>query len=149
MTMRSRWPASRSIWGPYESHPDKHLITAADAPGHPIQRTGHGQYVEGPDGQGWHTFLMGRPIQGPDGSNGRFCPLGRETGIERVVWSDDWLYLEAGGQLPRVELPGPTEADRRQCGHPIRSSTTAPCRPSSSGREPRRPSGSSGWTTAR
>ncbi|MCR8726423.1 glycoside hydrolase family 43 protein [Frigidibacter sp. ROC022] len=101
---------SRSIWGPYEDHPDKHVITCAHAPDHPIQRSGHGQYVEGPDGQGWHSFLMGRPIQGPDGS-GRFCPLGRETGLERVVWRDDWMYLEAGGQLPRVELPGPTGAE--------------------------------------
>lgn len=52
---------------------------------------------------------MGRPIAGPDGQ-GRFCPLGRETGIERVVWRDDWMYLEAGGMLPRVEVPGPSAA---------------------------------------
>lgn len=100
---------SRSVWGPYELHPDAHVMTAANAPASPIQRVGHGQYVEAPDGHGWHTFLMGRPISGPDGS-GRFCPLGRETGIERVVWRDDWMYLEAGGQVPRVELPSPTDA---------------------------------------
>ena len=75
-------------------------------PHHLIQKTGHGQYVETHDGRFYHTFLMGRPIPGPDGA-GRFCPLGRETGIERVVWSeDDWLYLEDGGQLVRPELPG-------------------------------------------
>ena len=100
---------SRDIWGPYETHPQKHLISTRDAPEHPIQRTGHGQYVETPDGQGYHTFLMGRPIAGPDGT-GRFCPLGRETGIERVVWRDDWLWLEDGGMLPRVALPGPSNA---------------------------------------
>ena len=98
---------SRDILGPYETHPDLHLMTAAHASQHPIQRVGHGQYVEAPDGTVWHTFLMGRPIPGPDGT-GRFCPLGRETGIERCVWREDgWLYLEAGGQLPRVEVPGP------------------------------------------
>ena len=111
---------SRSVWGPYASHPDDHVICAADAPGHPIQRSGHGQYVEGPDGQGYHSFLMGRPIPGPDGT-GRFCPLGRETGIERVVWRDDWMYLEAGGLLPRVALPGPTDAEPP----PVRPSYTA------------------------
>lgn len=96
---------SRDIWGPYEDHPAKHLMSAADAPEHPIQRTGHGQYVEAPDGTIWHTFLMGRPIKGPDGT-GRFCPLGRETGIERCVWGeDDWLYLEAGGLVVRQEVP--------------------------------------------
>ena len=96
---------SRDIRGPYETHPDRFLLSAADAPDHPIQRTGHGQYVEAPDGTLWHTFLMGRPIAGPDGQ-GRFCPLGRETGIEKVVWGeDDWLYLEGGGLLVREEVP--------------------------------------------
>ena len=27
-----------------------------------------GEYVETPDGQAYHSFLMGRPIAGPDGS---------------------------------------------------------------------------------
>jgi xylan 1,4-beta-xylosidase len=97
---------ARDIRGPYETHPDRHVITTAHAPDHPIQRTGHGQLVETPGGAFYHTFLMGRPIPGPDGT-GRFCPLGRETGIERVVWRDGWLHLEGGGQLPRVELPAP------------------------------------------
>lgn len=97
---------ARDIRGPYETHPNLHVICAADAPDHPIQRTGHGQIVETPEGQVYHTFLMGRPIAGPDGT-GRFCPLGRETGIERCVWGEDgWLYLEAGGLLPREEVPG-------------------------------------------
>jgi len=97
---------SRSIFGPYEGHPKKHLMCAANAPDHPFQRTGHGQYVETHDGQHYHSFLMGRPIPGLDGG-GRFCPLGRETGIERCVWGEDgWLYLEASGLLVRERLPG-------------------------------------------
>ena len=100
---------SRDIWGPYETHPDKHVICTDAAPDHPLQRTGHGQYVETPDGQAFHTFLTGRPIAGPDGQ-GRFCPLGRETGIARCVWRDDWLYLEDGGLLPPVEVSGLTHA---------------------------------------
>ena len=112
---------ARDIRGPYEDHPDKYVLTAADAPDHPIQRTGHGQMVETPSGEVYHTFLMGRPIPGPDGT-GRFCPLGRETGIEKCVWRDDWLYLEGGGQLVREKVPAPegvtattapTEAVRR------------------------------------
>ena len=89
---------SRDIWGPYEVHTQKFVMTAKGHPDHPIQRTGHGQYVEGIDGRHWHTFLMGRPIPGPDGK-GAFCPLGRETGIAPVVWKDDWLWLEDGGLL--------------------------------------------------
>jgi xylan 1,4-beta-xylosidase len=99
---------SRRITGPYELHPDAHVLTAADAPDHPIQRVGHGQYVETHWGDHYHTFLMGRPNPGADGT-GRFCPLGRETGIERVVWRDGWLYGEAG-PLPRAAVPGPTDA---------------------------------------
>lgn len=91
---------SRQIEGPYETHPDKHVITAKDASEHPIQRTGHGQYVDTPNGEFYHTFLMGRPLEG------KFCPLGRETGIERCVWKDDnWLYLEHGSSLAREEIP--------------------------------------------
>ncbi len=98
---------SRTIDGPYESHPQKFLMSTAGQPSHPIQRTGHGQYVELDDGRIYHTFLMGRPIAGPDGT-GRFCPLGRETGIEECVWGDDgWLYLAGGGLLPRTEVPDP------------------------------------------
>lgn len=101
---------SRDIRGPYELHPQKFLLSAADAPAHPIQRTGHGQYVEDEDGTVWHSYLMGRPIPGPDGQ-GRFCPLGRETGIEKCVWGeDDWLYLEQGGLLVREEIPHKAEA---------------------------------------
>ena len=92
---------SRSIDGPYEHHPDLHLLTTKNTDG-PIQRVGHGQYVEAPDGTGWHTFLMGRPLDGP---YGRFCATGRETGIERVVWRDGWLWPESGSQVPRVEVP--------------------------------------------
>ena len=92
---------SRNIWGPYEDHPDLHVMSTRDAPDHPLQRTGHGQYVEGPDGVGWHTFLMGRPMA-VDGTLN--CPMGRETGLARCVWRDDWLYLEDGGLLPPVSV---------------------------------------------
>ncbi len=101
---------SRDIAGPYETQPDKHLMTVVEVPDHPIQRSGHGQYVETPDGEVYHTFLMGRPMPGP------FCPMGRETGIEKCLWGEDgWLYLEAGGDLPRVEVPAPVDVEP----HPI------------------------------
>jgi len=100
---------SRDIRGPYETHPAKHVITTKGTDG-PIQRTGHGQYVETHWGRHYHSFLMGRPIPGPDGT-GRYCPLGRETGLEEVVWRDGWLWLAAGGTVPREEVPSPVEAE--------------------------------------
>ncbi|MFN3663665.1 glycoside hydrolase family 43 protein [Yoonia sp.] len=95
---------SRDIWGPYENHPDLHVICAAGTDG-PIQRTGHGQYVETHWGKHYHTFLMGRP------QDGRFCPMGRETGIEEVIWRDGWLYLAAGGMVPRAQVPAPVDVE--------------------------------------
>lgn len=100
---------ARDIWGPYEDHPDLHVMSTRDAPDHPLQRTGHGQYVEGPDGTAWHSYLTGRPMI-VDGT--RNCPLGRETGLARCVWRDDWLYLEDGGLLPPVTLSGPDAVKR-------------------------------------
>lgn len=105
---------ARDILGPYETHPDAHVICAADSDA-PIQRTGHGQYVETPAGEGFHTFLMGRPRSGPAGP---FCATGRETGIERVVWRDGWMYLAAGGMTAReqVEAPAGVTAEPRERG---------------------------------
>lgn len=94
---------SRDIWGPYENHPDRHVI-CADGSDSPVQRTGHGQYVESHWGGHYHSFLMGRPLQ-----PGPFCPMGRETGIEEVVWRDGWLYLKSGGMVARQEVPAPLD----------------------------------------
>ena len=91
---------SRSIAGPYETHPDQHVMTARFAQDAPVQRVGHGQYVETPDGRAFHTFLCGRPQQ-----PGPFCALGRETGLAACVWRDDWLYLADGGLVPPLDLP--------------------------------------------
>jgi xylan 1,4-beta-xylosidase len=94
---------SRSIAGPYALHPRLHLITSKDAPGAALQRAGHGQIVETPDGQTYHTHLCSRPLAGV-----RRSPLGRETAIQKCVWrDDDWLYLEQGGQIPALEVPAP------------------------------------------
>ncbi|MEL6572480.1 MAG: glycoside hydrolase family 43 protein [Pseudomonadota bacterium] len=101
---------SRDIWGPYEDHPDKYVITVDD-PSHPIQRTGHGQYVEADDGTGWHTFLMGRPLY-VDGKP--YCQMGRESGLAKVVWQDDWMYLAGGGQMPPSQVDVGAEAAPRQ-----------------------------------
>ena len=46
---------SRALHGPYELHPDIFLLTAKDAPDAPLQRAGHGQIVETPDGLTYHT----------------------------------------------------------------------------------------------
>ncbi|HEV7304846.1 glycoside hydrolase family 43 protein [Ensifer sp.] len=99
---------SRTIEGPYEMHPDTYLITSKDHPEAPLQRAGHGQYVETPDGQAYHTHLTGRPL-----APQRRCTLGRETALQKCVWRDDgWLYLANGGPVPEVLVPAPASAEK-------------------------------------
>jgi len=81
---------SKNIWGPYEEHPDLHVITARNIPEAGLQRTGHGSYFETSDGRCFISHLCSRPLEGL-----RNSPLGRESAIQEVVWSDDdWLRLK-------------------------------------------------------
>ena len=99
---------SRSIDGPYELHPDIHLITSKDAPDAALQRAGHGQIVETPDGDFYHTHLCSRPLPGM-----RRSPLGRETAIQKCVWgADGWLRLAGGGPVPAVAVEAPRRVTR-------------------------------------
>lgn len=94
---------SRAIDGPYELHPDTHIITSKDAPDAVLQRAGHGQIVETPQGEFYHTHLASRPLPGT-----RRSPLGRETAIQKCVWGEDgWPRLAGGGPVPSVEVPAP------------------------------------------
>lgn len=98
---------SRNIDGPYELHPDVHLFTSKDAPGAVLQRAGHGQIVEAPDGAVYHTHLCSRPLPGV-----RRSPLGRETAIQKCVWKEDgWLYPENGSPVPEVRVTAPVDVD--------------------------------------
>lgn len=81
---------SRNVWGPYEVHPNKHIVTAKDSPFNALQRTGHGDLVDTLDGRTYLVHLMGRPT-----TQKRRCVLGRETAIQECEWREDgWLYLK-------------------------------------------------------
>jgi xylan 1,4-beta-xylosidase len=99
---------SPNIDGPYELHPNMFLMTSKDDPEAVLQRTGHGQIVETPDGQVYHTHLCSRPLEVTEDVADRRSPLGRETGLQKCVWKDDdWLYLEQGGMVPSLEVAAP------------------------------------------
>ncbi|KAK3986854.1 beta-xylosidase [Cladorrhinum sp. PSN332] len=100
---------SRDIWGPYETHPDKHILTSKDHPNAALQRAGHGDLVETPDGKTYLVHLTGRPT-----TQLRRCVLGRETAIQEAYWGDDdWLYVK-DGPVPSlwVDLPGARNEDK-------------------------------------
>ncbi|MCO5732725.1 glycoside hydrolase family 43 protein [Rhizobium sp. SSA_523] len=106
---------SRDIVGPYELHPNIYLITSKDDPQAKLQRAGHGQYVETPEGRPYHTHLCGRPLP-PH----RRCTLGRETALQECAWhDDDWLYLAGGGMVPQVEVEAPGTANLPEPPGPV------------------------------
>lgn len=103
---------SRSLEGPYELHPDKHLLTSladralfetsGDQKGYALmpgafhkglQKAGHGSMASWTESEWILAHLSGRPLDGT--SN---CPLGRETALQKIIWKDDdWPYLEGTG----------------------------------------------------
>lgn len=85
---------SRSPFGPFELHPNKHLITAWETDCY-LQKAGHASLCEGKDGRWMMAHLCGRPL--PDGR----CVLGRETALQNVQWhADGWPYLCNGTLHP-------------------------------------------------
>ncbi len=99
---------SRSLHGPYEVHPGNPILTAVDAPGLPIQKSGHASFTHTPDGQWVIAYLCGRPITEQGQIELKQCPLGRETALQSLVWDEDgWPRLASGGHHPQLhaELP--------------------------------------------
>ncbi|MFZ5963684.1 glycoside hydrolase family 43 protein [Thalassococcus sp. BH17M4-6] len=109
---------SRDLFGPYETDPAKHVLTAKDtAPDHLLQRAGHADIVETQTGEHFMVHLCSRPLPetrteltgaGIHADDVRRSPLGRETAIQRLVWEDGaFPRLAHGGVAPAVEIDGP------------------------------------------
>lgn len=92
---------SRDLRGPYELHPDTYILSSRTRPDAPLQRAGHADLVETPDGRTFMAYLCGRPLP----NRGR-CVLGRETAIQPMHWGEDgWLYTEDRSGMPMLEAP--------------------------------------------
>lgn len=105
---------ARDIWGPYEVNPAQqppHILTSKDAPSAALQKAGHGDIVDTPDGaKTYLVHLCGRPLP----TEKRRCVLGRETSIQEAYWGDDdWLYVK-NGPVPSlwVDVPGTRDEDK-------------------------------------
>ncbi|ERN55111.1 glycoside hydrolase family 43 protein [Alkalihalophilus marmarensis] len=100
---------SRDLWGPYEVHPENPLITSFPNPRNPLQKAGHASIVHTHTDEWFLVHLTGRPLprEGQPLLDPRgFCPLGRETAIQRLEWKNDWPYV-VGGNEPSFEIEGP------------------------------------------
>ena len=101
---------ARNIDGPYEVDPFGPVVTARDVAEWPLQRAGHGDLVETPDGEIYLVHLCSRPL--PDV---RRSPLGRETALQKIEKTDDgWFRLAAGGARPQLRVPPPARSE-----HPL------------------------------
>lgn len=116
---------SRHIFGPYEMdkpdfgnriqpHEAYSMLTTRPVPDHPLQKAGHADLVETQTGEWYIVHLCGRPLEKfnpPDSPRFAGCRrylLGRETAIQKVVWTEDgWLRLANGSNIPDLTLPIP------------------------------------------
>ncbi len=94
--------------GPYLSWNQNPILTqrdlGANVPG-AVTCTGHADLVEGPDKNWWAVFLGVRPYQG------RFSPMGRETFMLPVKWTDDgWPDILPKGERVPLTVKSPNNA---------------------------------------
>lgn len=105
---------ARNVHGPYERDPENPIVTSMPEPSNErqdpdhlkpkyfnpasvLQKSGHGSYVETPDGEVYLLHLCARPFV-PE----LRCTLGRETAIQKMEWTKDgWLRMFGGGRLAR------------------------------------------------
>lgn len=120
---------ARSIWGPYEMFKADFMERTSDSEAYSIltsrhhedillQKSGHCDLVETPEGEWYAVHLCGRagceknPESAPRFAGVRRYPLGRETAVQRMKWTeDDWLVLDCGdgpqSNVPFAEVEGP------------------------------------------
>ncbi|MCA1010111.1 glycoside hydrolase family 43 protein [Halobacillus halophilus] len=101
---------SENLEGPYEVHPDNPLITTWPYPRNPLQKAGHASLVKTHTNEWFLVHLTGRPLtpeNKPLLQPRGYCPLGRETAIQRLEWSNDWPYV-VGGNQPSLSIKGPS-----------------------------------------
>ncbi|MFG6279972.1 glycoside hydrolase family 43 protein [Microbacterium sp. 5K110] len=83
--------------GPFETGPANPLVSARSTI-RPVQNTGHGDLVIGPDGE-WLCVLLGVR---PRSMTRAFSALGRETFVTPVRWHEDgWPTMEPVALNPR------------------------------------------------
>lgn len=88
----------------YERHDPDHLKPQYYNPDSVLQKSGHGSYVDLPNGETYLVHLCARPFL-PE----LRCTLGRETAIQKMQWTQDgWLRMADGGNLAQVQVPEPS-----------------------------------------
>jgi beta-xylosidase len=85
---------SKSIHGPWENSPRNPLVRTTDAREKWWSR-GHATVFEGPDKNWWSVY---------HGYENGFWTLGRQTLLDRIIWTDDGWFRYLGGDLSMPQL---------------------------------------------
>ncbi len=94
---------SKSIWGPFETAPNNPILTSDRGDMSALQKCGHADFVETPEGEVYMVHLCSRPLGGQE-----WCTLGRETAIQKMQWNEDgWLELACGGRFAQTLVEEP------------------------------------------
>jgi alpha-N-arabinofuranosidase len=88
-----------SPFGPFEANPRNPILTHRARPEHPIQATGHADFVQTEAGDWWAVFLGIRPV------DGQHHHIGRETFLAPVVFDEDGWPVVNGGRPVELEMP--------------------------------------------
>lgn len=91
---------AKSVMGPYEPSPYNPVLKQTN-PNAEIQRSGHGDLVQTQNGDWWVTYLCGRR------NEGNYTTVGRETGLDKVTWTEDGWFKVNDGNGPSAENQAP------------------------------------------
>ena len=145
---------SRDIWGPYEMYQADFMERTTDNEAYSIltsrhhedillQKSGHCDLVETPEGEWYAVHLCGRasdrrnPADAVRFARARRYMLGRETAIQKMKWTDDdWLVMADGSTEPKEYVEEPAgnhrvekqvmESAQESTGRNMRDDFTAP-----------------------
>lgn len=135
---------SRSVWGPYEMYQPHYgvrnsdteaysILTTRHNPDFPLQKCGHCDLVETEKGEWFAVHLCGRALKNRNAPDvlrfpgDRRYPLGRETAIQKMEWTeDDWLVLANKTILPDEELEIEGEISWNYGKVPVRDEFNSP-----------------------
>lgn len=116
---------SENIRGPYEMYQTDFMERTSDDEAYSIltsrhhedillQKSGHCDLVETPEGEWYAVHLCGRaskdrnPADARRFAGSRRYMLGRETAIQKMKWTEDeWLVMACGGNTPQTEVEAP------------------------------------------
>ena len=117
---------SKNIYGPYEGCPRNPILTHCNVKGQDsqIQATGHGDFIQAPDGSWWTVFLAYRHF----GIN--YHHLGRETFLAPVEWkAGQWPVVNGGEPIDTLMKHSPMGAVQRSQKRHIRTTFDQPLGP--------------------